>query len=92
MDNFTRRKYLAQIKRKFVNDCVSRHGCRINTTEPNQMILVSFFSEDSVLSDEIKYAIFSNIKLMKIERSAFGGTPGIVCFIGYDPMTLKPIL
>ena len=39
---------------KFVNDCVSRNGCRINTTEPNQMILVSFSSKDNALSDEIK--------------------------------------
>ena len=30
------------------------------------MILVSFFSEDIALSDEIKYAVFSNIKVMKI--------------------------
>ena len=54
---------------KFVNDYSSRNGCRINTTEPNQMILVSFFLEDNVLSDE--YATFSNIKVTKIERSAF---------------------
>ena len=40
--------------KKFVNDCVSRNGCRINTTEPDHMILVSFFSEDNVLSYEIK--------------------------------------
>ena len=39
---------------KFVNDSVSRNGCRINPTEPNHVILVSFFSEDHVLSDEIK--------------------------------------
>ena len=31
-----------------------RNYCRINTTEPNQMILASFFSEDNVLYDEIK--------------------------------------
>ena len=43
---------------KIVNICVSRNGGRINTTEPNEMILVSFFSEDNVLSDESKYAIF----------------------------------
>ena len=46
----------------------------MNTTEPNQMMLVSFFSVyiDNVLSDEIKiYATFSNIKVTKIERSAF---------------------
>ena len=38
------------------------------------MILVPFFSEDNVLSDEIKICyIFeiSNIKVTKIERSAF---------------------
>ena len=39
------------------------------------MILVSFFSEDNVLSDEIKNAIFSNIKVTKIERSALLGPP-----------------
>ena len=27
------------------------NGCRISTTEPKQMILVLFFSEDNVLSD-----------------------------------------
>ena len=42
------------------------------------MILVSFFLEDNVLSDEIKHAIFSNIKVTKIERSALFGTPGIL--------------
>ena len=47
--------------------------------EPNQMILVSFFSEDNGLSLMIsQYAIFSNIRVTKIERSAFWGTPGIV--------------
>ena len=54
MDCYTSRKKLAQIYQKFVNDCLSRNGCTINTAEPNQMIFVSFFSEDSVLSDEIK--------------------------------------
>ena len=53
MDCYTRRKYLAQILTlTVVKDCVSRNGCRINTTQPTQMILVSFFSEDTVLSDE----------------------------------------
>ena len=37
------------------------------------MILVTFFSEDNVLSDYIKNAIFSNIKVTKIERSTFLG-------------------
>ena len=42
------------------------------------MTLVSFFSEDNVLSDEKKSNIFSNIKVTKIDRSAFWGTPGTV--------------
>ena len=38
------------------------------------MILVSFFSEDNVLSDEIKICyIFEYIKLTKIEHSTFLG-------------------
>ena len=46
----------------------------------NQMILIPFFSEDNVLSDEIlKNAIFFNIKVTKIEHSAFFWTPGIGC-------------
>ena len=54
MDSYTRVNGL----HRFVNDCVSRNSCRINTsTETNQMILVSFFSEDNVLSDEIKRAL-----------------------------------
>ena len=62
---------------KSVNDCVSRNGCRINTTKSNQVILVSFFSEDNVYLMKSKYAIFSNIKVTKIKRSTFFGTPGI---------------
>ena len=48
----------------------------MNTTKPNHMILVSFFSEDNVLSDELKliHAIFLNFKETKIERSAFWDT------------------
>ena len=42
------------------------------------MILVSLFSEENVLSDDIKiYAIFLHIKVTKFERSAFFGTPCI---------------
>ena len=54
---------------KFLNDCVSRNGCRINTTDPNQMILVTFFSEDNVLSDEIK--ICSIFEYQSNENRAF---------------------
>ena len=73
-------------KTKFVNDCVSRNGCRINITKPNQMILILIFLKDKYCllrrviprsSDfylmKLKYAIFSNTKVMKIERSAFLG-------------------
>ena len=68
---YTRRKKLAQIFTQIVNDCVSRNDRRINTTEINQMI----FIEDSLFYlMKSKYAIFSNIKVTKVERSAFGGT------------------
>ena len=39
---------------KIDNDNVFRNDHRIKTTQPISMILVSFFSEDNVLSDEIK--------------------------------------
>ena len=53
-----------------------RNYHRIKTTQPISMILVSFFSEDNVLSDgKKKKAIFLNIKVTKIERSAFLGHP-----------------
>ena len=39
---------------KFDNDYVFKNGHRIKTTQPIPMILVSFFSEDNDLSDEIK--------------------------------------
>ena len=54
------------------------------------MILVSFFSEDNLLSDEIKIcynAIFSNLKVTKIKRSAFWGTPGIVIIVYNEPFS-----
>ena len=57
---------------KIDNDRVLRNDYRIKTTQPFSMILVSFFSEDNILYDEIKiYNIFSNINVTKIERSAF---------------------
>ena len=40
---------------------VSQNGCRISTTEPNH-ILASFFSEDNVLSDEIKICYISEFQ------------------------------
>ena len=47
MDSYNSCKYLPRRFNKI-------HDCRINTTEPNQMILVSFFSEDNVFSNENK--------------------------------------
>ena len=57
---------------KIENDYVLRNDNRIKTTQPISMILVSFFSADNALSDK-KKAIFSNIKVTKIEHSAFLG-------------------
>ena len=39
---------------KIDNDHVLRNYNRIKTTQPILMILVSFFSEDNILSDEIR--------------------------------------
>ena len=63
---------------KNVYDFVLRNDHIIKTTETISMILVSFFSEDNVLSDEIKICYVSNIKLTKFERSVFLGTLGIM--------------
>ena len=65
------------ISRRFNKICkwLSRNGCRINTTGPNQTILVSFFSEDNVLSDEIKICYI--FEYQSNENQAFWGTPGI---------------
>ena len=45
---------------KIDNDVIFRNDHRIKTTQPISMMLVSFFSEDNVLSDEMKicYSIF----------------------------------
>ena len=61
---------------QFINDCVSRNGCRINTsTEPNKMILVRYhsFQKTMFCLMESKYAIFSDIKVTKIKHFAFFG-------------------
>ena len=42
------------MKKKIADDYVLRNDHRIKTTQPISMILVSFFSEDNVLSDEKK--------------------------------------
>ena len=62
---------------KIENDYVLRNDHIIKTTQPISMILVSFFSEDNVLSDDIKNAILSNIMQSKQNRAFrfLGGTP-----------------
>ena len=56
---------------KFENDCISRNGRRIKSTEPNLMILVSFSSAEDALSPLLE------CKVLKIHRYVFFGTPGI---------------
>ena len=52
--------------------------CRISTTEPNQIIFVSFFSEDNVLSDDIKICYIFEYYSNTNRAFRFFGTPGIV--------------
>ena len=61
----------------WVNECVSRNGYRINTTAPNHMIVVSFLSEDNILSDEIKICYVFEFQSNENRAFRFFGTPGI---------------
>ena len=54
---------------KIDNDYVLRNDHRIKTIQPISMILVSFFSEDNVVFDEIK--ICYNFEYQSIENRAF---------------------
>ena len=58
---------VTKMKRK-LRDYNLRNYHRIKTTQPIAMILVSFFSEDNVLSDEIKICFF---KYKSNENQAF---------------------
>ena len=50
---------------KFENDCVSRNGHRIKSTQPNSMILVSFSSvEDAVFNNKKNMTLLSRVKNM----------------------------
>ena len=67
---------------KIDNDYVLRNDHWIKLTQPISMILVSFFSEDNVLSDEIKLCyIFKYQSFKKIEHSAFLGHP---VYLGFE--------
>ena len=62
---------------KIDNDYVLRNGHRIKTIQPISMILVSFFSEDNVLSDEIKICCIFEYQSNANRAFRFFGTPGI---------------
>ena len=62
----------------WVCDCVLRNCCRINTIEPNHMILVSIFSEDNVLSNEIKICYILSFQSSENQAFCFFGIPCIV--------------
>ena len=62
---------------KIDNDYVLRNDHRIKTTQPFAMILVSFFLEDNVLSDEIKICYIFECQSNESPAFPFFGTPGI---------------
>ena len=67
---------------EFINDCVSRNGCRINTSEPNQVILESFFQKTMFYLMKSRHAIYLNIKVMKIKHSALKKKQSIFLLLG----------
>ena len=61
---------------KIDNDYVLRNYNWIKTTQPISMILVSFFSEDNVLSDEIKICYIFEYQRIENQVFCIFGTPG----------------
>ena len=62
---------------KFKNECILRNGHRINITQPNLMIVVSFSSAEDVLSNDVKKCnTFSSQGTENLPFRVFG-TPGI---------------
>ena len=68
-------------EKKIDNDYVLRNGNRIKTTQPISIILVSFFSEDNVLSDEIKTCYIFEYQSNENRAFRFLGTPGIYTYV-----------
>ena len=67
-----------KIQAKFESDCISRSGHRCKITEPNVIILVSFFSAEDALSNGVKkYEIFCSQGTENPPFPFFFGTPGI---------------
>ena len=62
---------------KFENNCISRNGRRIKSTEPNLMILVSFSSAEDALSNDVKK--YTTFRMQGTENPPFHffGTPGM---------------
>ena len=54
------RSSVANIQRKFENDCISRNRHRIKITQTNLLILVSFSSAEDALSNDVKKHTFSS--------------------------------
>ena len=63
---------------KFENDCVLTNGHKIKITQSNLMILVSFSSAGVAWFKDVKDMAILDRRLLKIRRSAFYGTPGIL--------------
>ena len=74
---------VTRMKKKMKNYYVLKNYHRIKTTQPISMILVSFFSEDNVLFDEIKICFIFEYQGNKIRAFRFLGTLGILFFICY---------
>ena len=70
--------HTSQKSSEILNDCISRNGRRIKSTEPNLIILVSFSFAEDALSNDVK--IYTTFRMQDTENPPFRflGTPGIV--------------
>ena len=62
---------------KIDDDYVLRNYHRIKTAHPISVILVSFFSEDNALSDEIKICYIVEYQSNENQAFRFLGTPSL---------------
>ena len=76
------------MKRKLLilNNDVFRNDNRIKTTQPISMILVSFFSEDNVLSDEIKLCYIFEFQSNEYRAFRFFGDTWY-CYLVHDSIS-----
>ena len=79
---------------KFENDCISRSVHRLQISQPNLTILVSFSSAEYVLSNDVKNMIFLVCKVLEIRRSHLFGTRGILASVSLinKPQQLSKLL